>query len=250
MADGMNNQASESQWLDLRHGRGIFLLLFTLFFILVFVSLGFWQLSRAQEKRIILSAHDQQGAIPALRQLASPIKNHQRVTLHGNFLQTKPIFLDNKMHQHRPGYEVLRPFQLSSNSKIYLVDQGWIGIKSRKALPSTSIHFAKTQIQGRIWLPDGNPIVFRNSQMEVMPGGMRIQQVDLPALSKQLDLPLQPQVIRLQSGQDDQFVQAWPVINMTPAKHVGYSAQWFLMAIALLICYLVFYIKYVRNAHG
>src|SRR6185503_8045149 len=72
-----------------------------------FVALGNWQSGRAQEKRDLGAALDK-----------------RRVVLNGTFLPEYTVFLDNKVRQHRAGYEVVTPLRVDGAS--VLVNRGWI----------------------------------------------------------------------------------------------------------------------------
>jgi surfeit locus 1 family protein len=67
----------------------------------------------------------------------------------------------------------------------------------------------------------------------------RIQRLHLPMLSREINTSLLPFMIRLQKESPSALVIDWPVINMLPEKHQAYAIQWFAMAIALVVFYIV-----------
>ena len=56
-------------------------------------------------------------------------------------------------------------------------------------------------------------------------------------------------MIRLDPDQPQGFRRDWrPVTEMGPATHVGYAVQWFGLALALVVIYVVVNIRRVENA--
>uniref|UniRef100_UPI002587C9F2 SURF1 family protein n=1 Tax=Pseudomonas sp. TaxID=306 RepID=UPI002587C9F2 len=80
----------------------------------VLVSLGFWQLGRAEEKRQLL-------ALDAQHRMAQPITSTQldglqapafrRVRLHGQFDPDHSLILDNRQREGHVGVELVQPFR-------------------------------------------------------------------------------------------------------------------------------------------
>src|SRR5690606_1971521 len=126
MADATKQPAGPGfRW---QPNRGI--LLFTLLFLPVTLSLGFWQLDRAEEKRAL--AAEFQGREVAAKVNMDDLEtggDHQyrRVTATGRFDPDHAILLDNRVRQGRPGYEVVVPFQLAACGRWLLVNRGWMG---------------------------------------------------------------------------------------------------------------------------
>ena len=80
----------------------------------VLVSLGLWQLERADEKREILAERAKMEALPALEvseQSRDAIANveYRQLKVVGRFDQQYRIFIDNKVQHGRVGYQVVEP---------------------------------------------------------------------------------------------------------------------------------------------
>ena len=80
----------------------------------VLVSLGFWQLSRAEQKRVLLTHYaERQHAAPLtvdqLLATAEPV--FRRVQLRGHLDAEHSLLLDNRIRDGQPGVELLQPFQ-------------------------------------------------------------------------------------------------------------------------------------------
>ena len=122
-------------------------------FILVvfsgFVRLGIWQMSRAQEKIELQESYNAMGedfatpiedvGMTGLENDALTIQN-LHVTMTGEFMNDRNLFLIYQTYQNTLGYEVVTPFKLQSSDKIIFVSRGWVnantyeGVKE-KVLP-------------------------------------------------------------------------------------------------------------------
>ncbi|WP_016782735.1 SURF1 family protein, partial [Pseudomonas fragi] len=76
--------------------------------------LGFWQLGRAEQKRVLLDNYaERQMAAPVavgqLHGLADPA--FRRVQLRGHFDGQHSLLLDNRVRDGQGGVELLQPFQ-------------------------------------------------------------------------------------------------------------------------------------------
>ena len=74
-----------------------------------------------------------------------------------------------------------------------------------------------------------------------------VQEVDYPRLAERLsELSLVPATVRLGSDQPHGYVRAWPGPPMSADKHTAYAVQWFAMAGAVLILFLLYSFRPAR----
>ncbi|MCW8874452.1 MAG: SURF1 family protein, partial [Gammaproteobacteria bacterium] len=67
-----------------------------------------------------------------------------------------------------------------------------------------------------------------------------LQRVRLDLQARQLGYPLLPMLLLLGSDQEHGFVREWePVKGFGPEQNMGYAVQWFGLATALLVIYIV-----------
>ena len=70
-----------------------------------------------------------------------------------------------------------------------------------------------------------------------------VQQLTLSAwqdeLQSLLDQPIFPLEIRVDEFESVAFDATWAIVNQTPAKHQGYAVQWFTMAAALGLAFIL-----------
>ncbi len=126
-------------------------------------SLGFWQLSRAQEKEALLQQQQQGKKQPLLTQAAltqaSRHLRYHRISLQGHFLNEHIILLDNITKRSLPGYYVFAPFSLK-NGEVVLVNRGWIPLgPSRNQLPKPMPVKGEVTIEGYIDFAYRNPFI-------------------------------------------------------------------------------------------
>ena len=223
---------------------------FTALFLLllpVMISLGFWQLDRAEQKRQMAADFEQ-------RQYAAPVAVEQwldslqgdyvRVSLRGEFLADKIIFLDNQIRNTTFGFDVIQPFRLASGKGLVLVNRGWTAAdSSRRKLPVIAPVNGEVTLTGYIHQPSLNRMI--DGLIAEIRWPLLIQQVELPRLQALFDQPLAPFVVRLEGAQLDPAAQAaalandWPIVNVQPEKHTAYAVQWFAMSFTLLLLLIV-----------
>ena len=98
--------------------------IFYIFFSIVFVVLGFWQINRGNEKTEIIEAFELQQTGQAI-EFSSDSQKWERVYISGKLDDERIIYLDNVIHKGILGFKVLAPVFIEDN-KVMLVDFGWI----------------------------------------------------------------------------------------------------------------------------
>jgi len=223
-----------------------FIILITLAFFSLFVRLGFWQMTRAEEKEKILKQQETQAALTPISWNASQKEptQYQKIKTKGTYL---PYFfyLDNQHFQHQFGYHVLSPLQLAgSDNKIIIVDRGWVkGDITRQSLPKVNIPSGWLNVSGAAYYPSkklwslGPNLEARGKRKYI------IEHFDAKQLSEILQMKVYPFIIRLSKKESHGFIREWAVISMPPQRHYAYALQWFAMAAAILIIFVVCNIK-------
>jgi surfeit locus 1 family protein len=216
--------------------------LVTLFLIPILAGLGYWQFQRAEQKRVLRANYEQRMVHSplTLATLATvPDPQFYPLQVSGHFDNEHLFFLDNKIYQHRIGYEIVAPFIPSDGSTAVLVNRGWIAIgKNRQTLPIIPAIKDKITLTGLIDIPQ---LAFKlGANTENQQGWpRRIQSVIISDLAKQVGYSLRPFIMLQNSDEISPYPRAWTPINVTPTRHLGYALQWFALALALLIVYFV-----------
>lgn len=211
--------------------------LLVLLLLPLLLSLGFWQLDRADEKTALQSLFSQrQAAGPVTFGALSTIADlrYQPVTLRGSYLNEKSFFLDNRMNKGSFGYEIITPFQPVGAKSLVLVNRGWVkGDVSRRSLPDIDSIIGEVDLSGEVYVPQGVPM--RLGVDDNVGGTGVVQSIDIDELSPFFPNQLFPYVVRLSLGNPGSYQPNWVVVNLQPEKHIGYAVQWFAMSITLLI---------------
>lgn len=71
----------------------------------------------------------------------------------------------------------------------------------------------------------------------------RIQAIEMAKLASAVEAvtiaPLFPYTVRIDPDHRAALTVDWQVVNVSPAKHKGYAVQWFAMAVALGILFIL-----------
>ncbi|HHL19166.1 MAG TPA: SURF1 family protein [Thiothrix sp.] len=221
----------------------------TFIVFVVLISLGFWQLDRAEEKRII--EHDihqaqKQQALNLNVYLKEEVpasllaKTYHNVEVEGRYDSQRQFLYDNRTHNGKPGYHVLTPLHLSDSEMAVLVNRGWIPYNgSRDNIPNIQVSNKKLVVFGQLRNPSRS-IVLSNTHISqlAMKFPVTIQSISVVTLSQQLGYSLLPIVIELDKEQPLGFVREWQPYYGKIDKHIAYAIQWFLMAVILLFLYV------------
>ncbi|VAW99819.1 Cytochrome oxidase biogenesis protein Surf1, facilitates heme A insertion [hydrothermal vent metagenome] len=216
----------------------------TVLILPILVALGFWQLSRAEEKRYMLEQRSERLALPEFMIESIPEDlselEHRRLVVKGHYLNQYPIYIDNKVYQGQVGYQIVLPLQISDSEQVILINRGWLkATESRSRLPEF------TKIKTEVLL---NGVVKLNSKDVASLGSGNRLGNDWPALVRwidpvELDRDIPGNIASLVFLQDpvpeDGLKREWKFINSPPEKNISYAMQWFSLAGLLLIIYIV-----------
>jgi len=216
----------------------------TLVLLPILLSLGFWQLDRAEQKREILRQYQQQqgSSVVNLNKYVAEQEfyPYQRVEVTGRFDTTRQFLLDNKVYQGRAGYQVITPLLLQDSSEAVLVNRGWLPqTESRMELPAIPTPAENLSLAGQLKLDVGKSFRLGESgiQHDVWP--RVIQWLEMEQIEKSLGYKVQPFVILQDPDSPAGFVRDWYVKKISPEKNTSYAVQWFSLALALVIIYFV-----------
>lgn len=215
--------------------------------ISLLISLGLWQLHRAEEKNAMLLHAQLQGKSAATVWQATKAlpQQYQLVTVKGSYLN-HTFLLDNQSHQHQFGYHVLTPLQIAPG-KVVLIDRGWVPLKQpRSILPNSTIPQGEQLIKGQTYYPSAKQWilgdVIEKEQQEITV----IERFDEKTISNILHNSVYPFIIRLDKSESYGYIREWPIVAMTPQRHYAYALQWFAMALSVFIIFIVTNLKKIK----
>lgn len=221
--------------------------------LLLFVSLGTWQLQRGNVKHTIESK--QAGSLPSevVQTMPQPPYaewRYKHIQLRGHYLSERQFLLDNQIRDRLPGYAVLTPFFSQQHGQWLLVDRGWIAQGAQRAtLPNVVLDEHSRTISGSVYVPYDDSFSLGDiAEGEDFGWPRRVQYVDYQALGDRLGLQLLPFTVRLGVDQVDGYRRDWVATQMSSQKHYGYAFQWFAMAVAIVVLWWLYSIKpLIRN---
>lgn len=221
---------------------GVISSLLTAVLLYIMISLGYWQLDRANYKDTLQQKIQQRKSlIPAGLDELSETREQRRylpVKFFGEYDTRHSFLLDNKINNGRVGYHVYTPVQTNS-SALVLVNRGFIPLgETREQLPDLDTPNAKIEFRGLLDLTPSRALVLADNLHTAEHWPMVLQYVDLAELSKILGKELYDMVLWLDQEQPGSFEYDLPVLNLNAAKNNGYAFQWFALSLALLLIYI------------
>ena len=223
------------------------------------ITLGFWQLDRAEQKQIILDLWESQQSLAPITldtitidvlfkesTTDKKIENDQRfrkIHLAGVFHKDKYWLLEGKTHRGQVGYQVLMPVKIDvdgpASKRWILVNRGWVkGSAYRNELPVFTTPGTRVELEGNLAEP-ANALFVTETLKKGGQWPYQILEVDIDSMSKQLGVHLHPKILEIDPSSPYALSAVWPKVNVLPAKHQAYAFQWFAMALALLTLWLV-----------
>jgi cytochrome oxidase assembly protein ShyY1 len=220
------------------------LLVFSLLMLPLLLSLGSWQLQRADEKQEIVDRHARNQQLPPLIN-AEELHNNQDhqyrlAWIRGKVDNQRVIILDNKVKNGRPGYEILQSVTLLGLKEKLLINRGWVEASlDRDILPSISPIEGEVQLRGYLYraLKGGYRLDDGIRQVQAWPS--RVGWINLERAEELFNTSFMPYQLRLDQDSIGALKTGWTTVAVQPEKHVGYAVQWFAMAITLLIMTIV-----------
>ncbi len=207
-----------------------------LFFLPVTLTLGFWQLNRAEEKNSLLNAMaqtDQRITVIASDDLTQ-FTNFQKVSLEGGFISDSIWLHDNKTWQGKAGVDVIAPIRFGN--KWLLVNLGWLRWADRATLPKVNLTSQPLRLQGRLVYPTQDAFVLAEDEWQATSPRL-IQRIDMASMAAHVGTEIWPQMLYLDAASEGVLQSHWQPINMGPEKHYGYAVQWFGLALVLFVLY-------------
>ena len=215
------------------------ILIFVGLFLPLTIVLGFWQLDRADQKRIILDAQQTKRAMPALinDQWDETADRHLRQTrLQLTFDADHYLLLANSMRNGQVGYEVIGVATAEGIESALLVNRGWVPASFDRAdLPKVSFPEGEVLVEGYYYCSEENRLIADSQTGSDWPKVIYDLDASLMQQLVSSGIATQPCAVRLENYSPLAFLADWQIVNQSVEKHVGYAVQWFLMATALII---------------
>ena len=203
---------------------------FIIFFILVFVSLGTWQIIRLNWKNNLISEIENSLKNAPVELAQSKKENFLKIKTSGFIDFDKQIYLYSLNDSGTPGFEVINPITIEDEN--YLINRGWIPFE-KKDTQEINLFDQKNiigtlKLQGRknIFKPDNNldeNYWFSLNREDVL---------------KFTGKNFSKYIIYLDG--DYQFPRPKKITANISNNHKKYAMTWFSLAISIFLLYLYF----------
>ena len=199
--------------------------------------LGYWQQTRAAEKRAMKQEFDARAALPPIRLSSrsddAALRNRHAIA-EGEWHTDGQIYVDNQVSHGMAGFHVIAPLKLAGGNTYVLVNRGWIArgaaypkppvvpaagsatITGRLSVPSTRfLELSNQLVQGAVW---------QNLTIERYRRALKLDVLPWVLIAKNAEFPLETVAERPDAGED---------------KHLEYMLTWYSLALTVIILWVV-----------
>ena len=203
---------------------------FVIFFVLVFIALGTWQIIRLNWKNNLILEIENSLKNSPVELNRNKIENYLKIKTSGVIDFDKQIYLYSLNDSGIPGFEVINPILIMDES--YLINRGWIPFE-KKDTPEINIFdqnniIGTLKAQGRknIFKPDND--IKENYWFSL----------DREDIFKFTNKRFSQYIIYLDGNY--QFPRPKKITANISNNHKKYAMTWFSLAISILLLYLYF----------
>ena len=203
---------------------------FVIFFILVFVALGSWQIVRLNWKNNLILEIENSLKNPPVELTKSNVKNYLKIKTSGSIDLEKQIYLYNLNDTGTPGFEVINPILINDTN--YLINRGWIPFEKKN---SQEINvFDENDIIGTLKLQGRKNIFKPDNNLEENYWFSLNREDILKFTGKEFS----KYIIYLNGNY--QVPKPKKITANISNNHQKYALTWFSLAISILLLYLYF----------
>ena len=203
---------------------------FVIFFILVFIALGSWQIIRLNWKNNLILEIENSLKNPPVELTNSNVENYLKIKTSGSIDLEKQIYLYNLNDTGTPGFEVINPILINDTN--YLINRGWIPFEKKN---SQEINvFDENDIIGTLKLQGRKNIFKPDNDIEENYWFSLNREDILKFTGKEFS----KYIIYLDGNY--QFPKPKKITANISNNHKKYAITWFSLAISILLLYLYF----------
>jgi surfeit locus 1 family protein len=226
---------------------GLTLVLFVL--AALFARLGYWQLQRMHEKEALFAQFENAPGLTLAEAIAAE-SLFARVRAYGRFDTGRHLLLDNRLYRGQAGVHVLTPF-FTTDGRVVLVNRGWLPLPpDRRSLPDVPTDGSAMEISGRLnRLTTAGPRLGEPDELAPDNWPQLLTYLDREPVETALGTAIEPWLVQLDADQPNGFAgRDWRPATMEPATHGAYALQWFSLAVAALVIWLLLGLRRGRDA--
>ena len=199
------------------------------------VSLGNWQLRRAEEKLALQAAWDRAAQVAPLTVTGGDVaavadRLPLRVRLRGRFLVEHEVWLDNRQMDGQAGLMLVAPLRLADGA-VVLVNRGFArrDPRDRARLPEVARPQGEVAVEG-IAVAHSARVLQLGENAPAVGGALVWQNLDYGEFERASGLAVARWIVQQTDGADDGLLRHWPRLSTGVDKHHGYALQWFALA--------------------
>ncbi|ALO45264.1 SURF1 family protein [Pseudohongiella spirulinae] len=201
----------------------------------MFISLGFWQLDRAAEKRGVANALERRAqatALPLAQAENSPdFGDTSPVRLEGFYENEIPFLISFQFWRGQAGFELITPFR-SRDGNLVLLSRGWIAPAQDGEFPEIPAVPGEQVVVARVHAPD---IDVPAAEVTSRSWPVLLSRLNVEQAGRLLGENVYPYVLRLDADQPGVQARHWQPPSISTRTHIAYAVQWFGIAAVVMI---------------
>ena len=203
---------------------------FIIFFILVFIGLGTWQIIRLNWKNNLILEIENSLKNPPVELAQSNKENFLKIKTSGSIDFDKQIYLYNLNESGTPGFEVINPIMIGDEN--FLINRGWIPFEKKGTLEINV--FDQKNIIGTLRLQDRKNIFKPDNDLDENYWFSLNREDILKFTGKNFS----KYIIYLDGNY--QLPRPKKITANISNNHQKYAITWFSLALSILLLYLYF----------
>lgn len=219
------------------------------------VSLGNWQLRRADEKLALQAQWDRAEQAPPLVVTGADIgavaaRLPVRVALRGRFLFEHEVWLDNRQMDGGTGLMLISPLRLADGT-VVLINRGFAprDPRDRTRLPAVERPPGELDLEG-LAVAQPSRVLQIGANAPIGAAGPAVwQNLDFDAFASASGLTVPRWVVQQVGGSGDGLLRNWPRQRAGVDMHRGYALQWYSLAALIVALTLFFGVRALRRRH-
>lgn len=224
--------------------------------VIVCIRLGFWQLSRLDERRQLnagIAARLEQDPIGDISLIADTTGLAYRVAdASGTFDNERYLVLPGRSHTGRPGVHLLMPLRFENRAAAVLVNRGWVPAADAATIDARDFAVTgRVDIRGLV-LPfpgDAQSLARREATTSSDTFMHVLYRVDEESLRAQFPYPLLDVMLQqVASPGSAAYPMALAAPPLDEGPHLGYALQWFSFALIGVIGWFALVLRPRRPA--
>jgi surfeit locus 1 family protein len=222
---------------------------------ILFINLGFWQLSRMEERRLENAVGESRFAeepqdLTALLEGAggdTGSLEFRRATVTGEYQPADEVLIRSQVYQAVSGFHVITPL-VGEDGTAVLVNRGWVPLDADE-VPVTAAAPPEGEVTVTGWI---RPAQTRGALGPTDPEEGRLvtmNRVDIERIQQQVPYPLEPVYLSALEGTEGELpVPASGPTFEDEGPHLGYAIQWFSFALIGVVGYFFLLRRAVRRS--